>query len=140
MNSLLNSLVGFENCAVLNIKRGNLVYCEGIDLGYGVKIEEGDEEGSKYLGILEKDNISQEKMKEKVQKEYYKHVRAVLKYKLNGGNVINATSIWAVATVRYLAIIINWNKGVLDKMTDKHENTRMCIEVYTQDILLTGCT
>ena len=63
-------------------------------------IEEADEEGYKYLGILERDDICQEKMKEKVQKEYYKQVRAVLKSKLNGGNVINAVNVWAVATVR----------------------------------------
>ena len=55
-------------------------------------------------------------MKEKVQKEYYKRVRAVLKSKMNGGNVINAINIWAVATVRYGAGIINWNMGELDKI------------------------
>ena len=54
-------------------------------------------------------------MKEKVQKEYYKRVRAVLKSKLNGGNVINAINVLAAATVRYGAGIINWNKGELDK-------------------------
>ena len=40
-------------------------------------------------------------MKEKMQKEYYKEVRAVLKSKLNGGNFINAINILAVATFRY---------------------------------------
>ena len=109
---------GFEKCAVLKMKRGNPVYCKGIDLGDGVVIEERDEEGSKYLGILERDNTCQEKMKEKVLKEYYKRVKAVLQYKLNGGNAINASNIWAVATVRFWAIIMNWNKGQLDKMTD----------------------
>ena len=58
------------------------VHCEGIDLGDGVV---ADEEGYKYLGILERDNIWQEKMKEKVQNKYYKRVRVVLKSKLNGG-------------------------------------------------------
>ena len=53
-------------------------------------------------------------MKKKVQEEYYKRVRAVLKSKLNGGNVINAINIWAVATVRYRAAIIKWNKGELN--------------------------
>ena len=38
-------------------------------------IEEADEEGYKYLSILERDDICQETMKEKVQKEYYKRVR-----------------------------------------------------------------
>ena len=92
------------------------VHCEGIDLGDGVVIEEADEEGYKYLGILERDDICQEKMKEKVQSEYYKRFKAVLKSKLNGGNVINTINIWAVAKVRYEAGIINWNKGELDKI------------------------
>ena len=40
----------------------------------------------------------------------------MLKSKLNVGNIINAINIWAVATVRYEAGIINWNKGELDKI------------------------
>ena len=70
------------------MKRENQIYCEGIDLGDGAVIEEADEEGYKYLGILERDDICQERMKEKVQKEYYKRVRAV-----------NTINIWAVVTV-----------------------------------------
>ena len=70
---------GLDKCALLKIKRGKQVHYEGIDFGDGVVIEEADEEGCKYLGILKKDDICQEKMKEKVQKEYYKRVRAVLK-------------------------------------------------------------
>ena len=91
---------GFDKCAVLKMKRGKQVHCEGIDLGDGVVTEEADEEGYKYLGILERDDICQEKMKEKVQKEYYKQVRAVLKSKLNGGNLTNAINVCVVATVQ----------------------------------------
>ena len=40
----------------------------------------------------------------------------MLKSKLNGGNVINAINIWAVAMVRYGTGTINWNKGELDKI------------------------
>ena len=87
------------------MKRENQIYCEGIDLGDGAVIEEADEEGYKYLGILERDDICQERMKEKVQKEYYKRVRAV-----------NTINIWAVVTVWYGAGIINWNKGESDKI------------------------
>ena len=106
---------GFDKCAVLKMKRGKQVHGEGIDLGDGVVIDVADEEGYKYLGILERADICQEKMKEKVQKEYYKRVRAVLKSELNGENVINVINIWAVATVWYRAGIINCNKGELDK-------------------------
>ena len=55
-------------------------------------------------------------MKEKVEKEYYKWVRAALKSKLNGRNVINAINIWTEAIVRCGTLIINWNKGQLDKI------------------------
>ena len=61
-------------------------------------------------------------MNEKVQKKYYKRVKAVLKSKLNGGNVMNAINMWAVATVRYRAGIINWNKGELDKIDQQTRN------------------
>ena len=83
---------GLDRCAVLNMKREKQIHCEGINLD-GVVIEEVDQEGHKFLGILERDDICQEKMKEKVKKEHYKRVRAVLKSKLNGGSVINAINI-----------------------------------------------
>ena len=47
-------------------------------------------------------HLCQEKIKEKVQKEYYKRVRAIIT--------------WAVATFRYGAGIISWNKEELDKI------------------------
>ena len=93
---------GFDKCAVLKMKKKK----QGIDLGDGLLIAEADQEGYKYLGILERDDICQEKMKEKVQIENYKRVRAVLKSKLNDGNVMNAIIKWAV-TVRYSTGIIN---------------------------------
>ena len=75
------------------MKRGKQIHCEGNDLGDAVVIEEDGKERYKYLGILERDDICQEKMKEKVQKEYYKRVRVRLKFTLNSGNVINAINI-----------------------------------------------
>ena len=122
-------------CCVENGKRKQ-VHCEGIDLGDGVVIEEADEERYKYLGILERDDICQGKMEEKVQKEYYKPARAVLKSKFNGGNAISGINIWAVATVQYGAGINNWNKRELDKsdrqmqkMLNLHRGLHPCSSV-----------
>ena len=56
---------GFDKCAMLKVKRGKQVHCEWIDLWDDVVIEEPDEEEYKYLGILERDNVCQEKMKER---------------------------------------------------------------------------
>ena len=60
--------------------------------------------------------MSRKDEKENFQKENFKPVRAVLKSKMNGGNVINGINIWDVKTVQYGAGIINWNKGELDKI------------------------
>ena len=43
---------GFDKCAVLKMKRGKQVHCEGTDLQDGVKIEEADEKRYKYPGVL----------------------------------------------------------------------------------------
>ena len=86
----------FDKLAVLKMKRGNQVHFEGTELGDGAGIKEADEEGYNYLETLKRDNICQLKMEEKAQREYYKQ-----------GNVINVINIWAVATVRYGAGIIN---------------------------------
>ena len=59
----------------LKIKWTKEVHFESIDLRDGVVIEEADEEGYKYLGILNSADICQENMKEKMQKEYYKELR-----------------------------------------------------------------
>ena len=49
----------FDKCAVLKMKRGKQVHFQGIDLGYGVVMEEADEEGYKYLGFLERNDVCQ---------------------------------------------------------------------------------
>ena len=59
----------------LKIKRTKEVRFESIALRDGVVIEEAEEEGYKYLGILNSADICQENMKEKMQKEYYEELR-----------------------------------------------------------------
>ena len=54
---------GFGKCIVLKMKRGKQVHCQDIDLRDRVVIEEADEEGYKYLGILERDDICQHERK-----------------------------------------------------------------------------
>ena len=118
------------------IKIVSQVHYEGVDLGDGEGIEEANPEGSNYLGVLEMDDICQEKVKEKVQKEYYKQVKAVLKSKLKCGNAVNAINIWAVATVWYGTGIINWNKRELVKIDQQMKNL---LNIYFFKLGFTPC-
>ena len=68
-----------------------------------------DHEGTyKYLGINEGDGIQHSKMKEKIQQEYYRRIRMVLKSELNAMNKIEAINTVAIPVVTYSFNVINW--------------------------------
>ena len=119
---------GLSKCAVLIIKRGKVVTREGIDLPDGKMIkclEEG--RGYKCLGILEADGINHEEMKDQVTKEYFRRLRTILKWKLNGGNIISSINSRAVLIIRYGAGIMGWTKAELQALDRK---TRKMLTIY----------
>ena len=69
-----------ETCAMLVMEKGKIVKSVGRELPYGKIINslQGGE-SYKYLGILEADKFSEEKMKLNVLKEYIRRLRKVLK-------------------------------------------------------------
>ena len=56
--------LGEKKCSVVVLKPGTLCKIEGIKLIIGQTIKEVDEEGHKYLGILELDKFKEREMKE----------------------------------------------------------------------------
>ena len=48
---------GKDKCAVLQLERGRLVSSQGIELPDGERMKEVDEEGYKYLGVLQLDKV-----------------------------------------------------------------------------------
>ena len=73
-----------------------------------------EEDGYKYLGMLEADGVKHEEMKDQIKKEYIRRVRNIVKSKLNGGNIILAINSRAVFVVRYGGGIISWTKIELE--------------------------
>ena len=116
--------VGMDKCVVLPMKKGKQVECNGIELEHGEKIGLVGEEGYKYLGILEKEDICQEDIKENIRKGY---LRGTLKLKLNAKNVFQAINTWVMPTARYSAGNIEWTKEKV-KVTDR--KTRKIITMY----------
>ena len=109
---------GLEKCGMLTVQRGVKIKSEGIELPDGKLIQEIDDNGYKYLGILQCDGTMEREMKERVQDEYYRRLRLLLKSKLNGGNLIKGINAWAVSIVRYSAGVVSWTKKEL-KLMDK---------------------
>ena len=119
---------GISKCAVLIMKRGKLCTCEGIVLPDKQVIRGLEEDdGYKYLGILEADDMKHSDMKEALSKEYLRRIRKILKSKLNSGNLGSAINARAVSLIRYGAGIICWSKEELRNLDRK---TRKLLSVY----------
>ena len=119
---------GIEKCALVNIQRGKVTRTEGIQLPDGNNIKDIDETGYKYLGIIEGEEMKHQEMKEKVNKEYIKRLKAILKSKLNSGNTVKAINTWAqVPVIRYSAGIVDWKNSELCSMDRK---TRKVLNMY----------
>ena len=119
---------GLEKCAMLVMKKGKVSKSDGIKLPDDKVIRSIHEEnGYKYLGVLQLDRVMCDAMKEKVGTEYKRRVKKVLKSKLNGGNMIAAINTWAVPLIRYSAPFLNWRR---DQMKQLDRTTRKLMNMY----------
>ena len=92
---------------------------DGIMLINGQTIKEVDDEGYKYLSILELDKFKERGMKDIFRTEYLRCFKLVIKSHLNGKNKIKASNTWAVSLIRYGAGTIKWNKEELQEINRK---------------------
>ena len=80
------------------------------------KLEQSEKnETYKYLDILEADTIKQVEMKDKIQKEYLRRTRKLLKTKLSGRILIKGMNTSAMAIVRYSGPFLSWPEMNLNK-------------------------
>ena len=75
-----------------------------------------ENETYKYLDILEADTIKQEKMKDRIKKEYLGRTRKLLVTKLSSRNLIKGINTWAVPLVRYSGPFFKWTRDELKQM------------------------
>ena len=81
----------------------------------------------RYLGVLEGDDVKNEKVKHLVSEEYNRRLNRMLKSTLNSGYLIKAINTYAVAAIRYTVGIVKWNKEKLDTLDRK---TRKRLTTY----------
>ena len=65
---------GIDKCGVLGMHKDKESECEEITIGSGEVISEIDDDGYKYIGIMERSVIFYEEMKATVKTEYFKRV------------------------------------------------------------------
>ena len=110
---------GIKKYGVIIMNREKVKPTNRIELPSGEKIREMEENGYKYLGILEYDKVKEQEMKDTFRIEYFRRAKLILKSKLNGLNKIMTLNTWAVSILRYGAGILKWNKNELQEMDRK---------------------
>ena len=75
-----------------------------------------DQDGYKYLGVLQTDGMMTKEMKKKVRDEYFRRLKLLLKSQLYAGNLIAGINAWAIGIVRYTAGVLEWTKKELKQM------------------------
>ena len=79
-----------------------------MNLPYGKLIKTIDEEGYKYLGMLDYDKVKEKEMKTEFFREHKWRMRLILISKLNGKNTRKAINRWTVVIVRCGAGVLEW--------------------------------
>ena len=72
---------GIPKCAILLMKSGKVFQSEEIKLPGNKKMRSlnvDENENSKYLGVLEADDVKHSEMKDRIQKEYFRTVKTIL--------------------------------------------------------------
>ena len=78
-----------------------------------------NEEGYRYLGIIELDKVKEQEMKLEFRAEYMRRLKLIMKSKLHGRNKIKAINTWTASLLRYGEGIVEWTKEDLQKMDRK---------------------
>ena len=76
----------------------------------GDVMKDVDEDGYKYLGVLQNEGQMSKEMKEKIEKEYLRRVKLLARSKLYAGNIVRGINAWAIGVVRYTAGILDWTE------------------------------
>ena len=107
------------------VNKGTKVEFDGMSLPNDDQMHHLEDEGYKYLGILEASNILHTEMKTLVSKEFVRRARKILKSQLHGRNCIqgiNTMNTCGVPVIRYGARILSWRTKEIkssDFMTQK---------------------
>ena len=119
---------GISKCSILILKRAKLVHLDGTEIPSGERIKEIDtDQGYKYLGILEADDMKFSEMKSTIKKEYLRRLKVILKSNLNSKNTISAINSRAIYILRYSAGILGWT---VNDMKELDRKTRKMLTLH----------
>ena len=107
--------------------RGKLVHSQNLILDFNREIQEFKHRKTQCLGIKESEGIQYQHMKERLNKEYTRRLRMILKTELNAKNKITAIGASAVPVLKYSFGTINWT---LEEIRKIYRKTRKVLQIH----------
>ncbi|RVE41550.1 hypothetical protein evm_013800, partial [Chilo suppressalis] len=113
----INMEFGVDKCAVMHVKRGEIVESDGLQLSDSINIRSlSADETYKYLGMSEGLGINGADMKQSVQERFFGRLNKVLKSVLSGGNKVRAFNGWVMPVLMYSFGILKWTQTELNAL------------------------
>ena len=124
----INMQFGINKCAKISIIRGKHNPTQEIQIDHNTYIKELDrDQVYKYLGIAEAAGLDHQSIRNKTKKEYYDHLKRILKTNLTAKNKIIAINQLAVLALQYTFGIIDWPQKIIDQIDIR---TRKYLTMY----------
>ncbi|KAG6455661.1 hypothetical protein O3G_MSEX009336 [Manduca sexta] len=116
----INMEFGVDKCAVIHVKRGEVVVSDDIQISETVRLKSLSEtETYKYLGMPEALGIVSADVKQSVRERFFGRLRKILNSFLSGGNKIRAFNGWVMPVLMYSFGILRWTQTELDALDRK---------------------
>eukprot|EP00957_Ditylum_brightwellii_P211253 15365955-Ditylum_brightwellii.AAC.1 len=113
----INMTFGLDKCAILLITNGK--YATTNICPETLKLDDEENKGYKYLGIMEGVDFHMNKVKEFTKKEYVSRVRKIFWADMNGDYMMTAVCAYTIPVLCYTFGIIKWTKGELRRLDVK---------------------
>ena len=108
---------GVDKCAVMHVKRGEIMESEGIQLSDSINLRSlSSSETYKYLGMSEALGIDIPDVKQSLRERFFGRLKKVLNSLLSGGNKVRAFNGWVIPVLMYSFGILKWTQTELDAL------------------------
>eukprot|EP00957_Ditylum_brightwellii_P192595 14663150-Ditylum_brightwellii.AAC.1 len=108
---------GLDKCAILLISNGK--YITTSICPYIPKLDNEDNKGYQYLGVMEGVDFHMKEVKDVMIKEYISWVQKILNADMVGDYTMTAVCAFVLPVLQYTFGIMKWAKGELQKLDIK---------------------
>ena len=111
---------GVDKCAVMHVKRGEIVESVRTQLSDSINLRSlSATETYKYLGMSEALGINVADMKQSLKERFFGRLKKVFNSLLAGGNKVRAFNGWVMPVLMYSFGILKWTQTELDALDRK---------------------